>query len=159
MLVLRSIMVSNDSRSSQQPIHAGPDPASPGGPASRHIAASTSELSPLRAWLQEHLADVADTDRRMLLVAVTEAATNAIEAHLRHGVDRPIEVVVDRGGGVITIEDHGGGIDEAETEEPVAPGPSAARGRGLLIIRSVCPDARFVATGTGVRTELPYTRS
>lgn len=150
-------MVSNEPRSTEQtPTESaldGPD----GGVSHRLLAPDTAELAPLRTWIDVLLApQIAAEERHLFLVAITEAATNAIEAHRRAGVEAAVEVDVDRSSRLVVIEDHGGGIEYEAADGPTIPAPSAARGRGLLIIQSICPSARFIETETGARVELPY---
>ena len=122
--------------------------------ATRSVATETTELAPLRSWLSAQLA--LGVDAELFLVAITEAGTNAIEAHRRAGVDLPIEITVDARRELVTIRDHGGGMERGMGAEQPVPPPASSRGRGLLIIRSICPDARFVATDTGTLVELPF---
>ncbi len=154
-------MISNEFRTPEQTPQMTPTESSraesDGMFSRRLIAPDTSELAPLRTWIDALLlSDVADQERQLLLVAITEAVTNAIEAHRRGGVDAAIKIDVDRSSRLVAVEDYGGGLGPEDVEDPTTPAPSAARGRGLLIIRSICPTARFLQTEAGARVELPF---
>lgn len=115
-------------------------------------------LADLRRQIDEHVGpELGDQDLAMFQVAVTEAVTNAIEAHRRSGSDESIVVTIDPPARLVTVEDHGGGLAVdagASTDDP--PPPEAFRGRGLLIMRSICPDLVVVDTPGGSRVELPF---
>ncbi len=134
--------------------------ATPVGHAVRHLHPDTAELAALRVWLEDRLAPASDsTDRQLLLIAVTEAVTNAIEAHRRAETEQAIRVELDTVNGLVVVEDRGGGVDPAEIGDRTPPPATAGRGRGLLIIGSICPDARLIETESGTRVELPFSIS
>lgn len=150
-------MASKEPSSPEPALDRGPHPANADASTARLVPLDTAALAPLRSWLDERLDPGLSLDRRQLfLVAVTEAVTNAMEAHQRAGVGHPIEVLVSADARLVTVEDHGGGLDRDLTGEPEVPAPAALRGRGLLIIRRICPDARFERTDSGSRVELPF---
>lgn len=92
-------------------------------------------------------------------LAVTEACANAIEAQLATGRRDPVHVVIEVGGGgvTVTITDHAGGFDPGD----LAPLPPATdpgrlrheRGLGLGLMRDAVDEVRFTPTddGTAVR--------
>ena len=146
-------MVTNDSTTPERPV----SPAS-ARPAVRSFEVSPdfAALAPLRRSLATELpAVIQPAERDLLLVAVTEAVTNAIEAHQRHRVAEPVVVTVDPTQRTVTVDDCGGGIDPGAFV-PVAPPRSAARGRGLTIMRGICPDMSVERTPTGTRIVLPF---
>ena len=149
-------MVSSEPRHSEPATNVAPSVVPIHAFAVRHVAPDMAELAPLRSWLDDRLASKLTTEQLQLFrVAVTEAVTNAIEAHRRAGIEQPVRVTVDVDAAMVAVEDHGGGIELEEAEPRSAPAPSAPRGRGLLIIRSICPEARLIDLGPGVRVELP----
>jgi anti-sigma regulatory factor (Ser/Thr protein kinase) len=115
-------------------------------------------LADVRLRIQEWVGpESGDEDLAMYQVAVTEAVTNAIESHRRAGSDASIVVTIDPAARLISVEDQGGGMARdagAPADEP--PPPQAFRGRGLMIMRSICPDLVVVDTATGSRVELPF---
>ena len=92
-------------------------------------------------------------------IAVSEACTNAVQAHHDQGVESPIQLRVEEDGSNVLYEvrDAGPGID-VEPEEPPqvfkrAIEESAEQGMGLALIRALFPSATIepVARGTVVR--------
>lgn len=94
-----------------------------------------------------------------LRVAVSEACTNAIEAH---GVAASEDRIVIRcaaldGGVEVVVEDRGGGFDPTVLPERLGPGgvgsPAGERGLGIPIIRSLADHVEFRSSpaGTSVR--------
>jgi anti-sigma regulatory factor (Ser/Thr protein kinase) len=94
-----------------------------------------------------------------LKLAVTEACSNAIEAHQSVWTDRPVVVRCQLENDTVTVEvaDHGGGFDPGEvTTLPAATDPSRLRhesGLGIPLMRTLSDDLAFVprADGTTVR--------
>ena len=150
-------MVSNEPRPSESTPAAGPPASDAEAIARRSLPPEAGELAPLRSWLVDSLAlDVPADKIQLFLVAVTETGTNAIEAHRRSGIERSIDVSVDSRAKIVSVRDHGRGLGDRAVDDPELPPPSAERGRGLLITQTICPDARFVDTGSGTLVELPY---
>jgi serine/threonine-protein kinase RsbW len=121
-------------------------PASPG-----HIAIVRLVVSSL-ASARRALADDRIDD---LKLAVSEACTNAIEAHTASKSDEPVHIEVweapDRV--EVTIEDHGPGFDpDALPVHPPVTDPTRLnfeRGLGIPLIRSLVDTVEFTPTGTG----------
>ena len=90
-----------------------------------------------------------------LTVAVSEACTNAIEAHQRASVLAPVRLHLRATGSELTvvIEDRGEGFDLAEL--PVRPPRSdpghldIERGWGIQLIRALVDEADYEATADG----------
>jgi serine/threonine-protein kinase RsbW len=104
--------------------------------------------------------DGIDDDRlEDLRVAVSEAVTNAIEAHRRDAVDERV-VVTCRTEGIelhVLIEDSGRGIDVSDV--PAAPGPDAPPNAseqvwGVQLIQALVDDVTFEQTGSGTCVDL-----
>ena len=81
-----------------------------------------------------------------LRVAVSEATTNAIQAHIRSGCTRPVRICCrcTDAGVSVTVRDEGPGFDVDALEE-MPPPESAARlrresGMGITIIRTLADD-------------------
>lgn len=115
-------------------------------------------LADVRLRIQEWVGpELGDEDLAMYQVAVTEAVTNAIEAHRRAESDDSIVVTIDPAARMISVEDHGGGMALDAGSSPDEPPPAEAfRGRGLMIMRSICPGLAVVDTAAGSRIELPF---
>ena len=112
-----------------------------------------AELGPLRDFLATLHTGDADADT-LFAIAVTEIATNAIEAHRRAGVDEHIVVTIDTRTRSVTIIDFGTGLPIPH--ETPSPDPAATSGRGLIIARSICPGLRVDSSIRGTTVTLPY---
>lgn len=105
-----------------------------------------------RALVDERLDD--------LKLAVSEACTNAIEAHRGVGVDGPITVrVVEAAERLeVHINDRGPGFDpDRLPAHPPVTDPERLnfeRGLGIPLIRTLVDEVVFVATGTGTSVRL-----
>ena len=152
-------MAANDSRI---PEHRGSANSGP-NVRSFEVIPEMSALAPLRRNLTAHLPpSMPREDLDLYLVAVTEAVTNAIEAHRRDGVADVVMVHLDLDRGVVSVDDRAGGIDRDRIDsvvEPLEVSPSAQRGRGMLIMRGICPDMRVESTPAGTRVVLPFPTS
>ncbi len=114
------------------------------------------ELAPLRDQLSVALADRLKPDRlSLILVAVTEAVTNAIEAHHRLDSDELVVVGLDLDEGVLTVDDVGGGFDLSEAQSTRS--HLDERGRGYMIMKGICPELEIESTERGTRIVLPLT--
>ena len=84
-----------------------------------------------------------------LRVAVSEATTNAIQAHIRSGCTRPVKVCCRCSDGrvSVTVRDEGSGFDaEALPEMPPPESPARLRqesGMGISIIRTLADESYF----------------
>jgi serine/threonine-protein kinase RsbW len=104
--------------------------------------------------------DGIDDDRlEDLRVAVSEAVTNAVEAHRRDAVDDRVTVTCRSDGAElhVLIEDSGSGFDVAEV--PAPPGPDAPptaseRGWGIQLIQALVDDVTFEQTDSGTSVDL-----
>ena len=89
-------------------------------------------------------------------IAVSEACTNAVQAHLDRKVDTPIRLSVEEEGPglVYEVQDAGHGIDEMPPEPPevfrrAVDGQVEDQGMGLALIRALFPSAEFATQGDG----------
>lgn len=104
--------------------------------------------------------DGIDDDRlEDLRVAVSEAVTNAVEAHRRDAVADRVSVTCRSDGTElhVLIEDSGCGLDVADV--PAAPGPDAPptaseRGWGIQLIQALVDDVTFEQTDSGTSVDL-----
>ena len=105
-----------------------------------------------------HAATEAGLDRDRiddLMVAISEACTNALEAQQRAGASQPIEVSsrVLRGWLEVFVVDHGTGFDPASL--PVRPPPSdphhldVERGWGIQLMRALVDELVYVSDEDG----------
>ncbi|MEA3057028.1 MAG: serine/threonine-protein kinase RsbW [Actinomycetota bacterium] len=95
-----------------------------------------------------------------LVVAVSEACTNALEAQQRAGVATPIEISTRMVGATleVVVVDRGAGF----APESIAPRPPLAhpghldveRGWGIQLMRSLVDDLDFIGTGDGTAVVL-----
>lgn len=136
------------------------------------VRCDMASLRHLRREIDERLASFLEPARRSeLLVAVNEAATNAIESQQRNDVSVPIIVTIDPPNEVVIVDDHAGPLQEGAAHpafrldrvggdvvlpEQALPEPSTQRGRGLHIMRTICPGVRIVSTDVGCSVELPW---
>ena len=90
-----------------------------------------------------------------LRVVVSEATTNAIQAHARQGVDAAVRVRCERSDGEVrvTVRDDGGGFDaDAVPQMPSPESPERLRhesGLGLSIIKTLADDSAISTSPTG----------
>lgn len=99
-----------------------------------------------------------------LRVVVSEATTNAIQAHIRSGCTRPVRVCCRCSDGrvSVTVKDQGPGFDvEALPEMP--PPESPARlgresGMGISIIRTLADESHFRSGPEGTEVHLAFLR-
>ena len=95
-----------------------------------------------------------------LRVVVSEATTNAIQAHLRTGSDQPIRVRCHRSAGRVSVVvcDEGSGFDpDAVPEMPAPDSPDRLRhesGMGLSIIKTLADDLQISSSPAGTRLRL-----
>lgn len=120
------------------------------------IVPKTSELARVRRWITAEIGELLSADRlQLLLVAVSEAVTNAIEGHHRASSTEPVIVAIDRDGGQVSVEDHAGGFD-TDPDDLEAAVPQQLRGRGLMLMKSICPDLSIRPTKHGTLIVLPF---
>lgn len=105
--------------------------------------------------------DGIDDDRlEDLRVAVSEACTNAVEAHRRDAVDEHVVISCSATADTfaVCIEDSGAGFDPDAVPPPPDPdGPpseAAERGWGLQLIEALVDDVTFRQTGEGTAVDL-----
>jgi serine/threonine-protein kinase RsbW len=91
-----------------------------------------------------------------LKIAVSEACTNAVQAHIDRGVEVPIRVKVEEQntGLLYEVKDEGHGIDEVPAEPPevfkrALEGDANDLGMGLALIRALFPSAEFEPRDNG----------
>lgn len=106
-----------------------------------------------------------DDDRlEDLRIAVSEACTNAVEAHQAVGMEQRVVLrcLIDPTNLEVRVEDSGSGFDPASVPtrppviDPAHPGPE--RGWGLLLIRALVDDVRFVPSDEGTAVHLSMRR-
>ncbi|MFK7918485.1 MAG: SpoIIE family protein phosphatase [Ilumatobacter sp.] len=119
-----------------------------------HLPADFESLARIRRLAEPF--GTGDPDRDSLfLTAVTEIATNAIEAHHAAQVSAGIDVDVDHTERTITIIDQGPGFDAGHQLRRPRPTSRENRGRGIRIARFICPSLTIQSSPTGTRVVLP----
>jgi serine/threonine-protein kinase RsbW len=104
--------------------------------------------------------DGIDDDRlEDLRVAVSEACTNAVEAHRRDAVDDRVIIrcTTSEHHLSVCIEDSGDGFDPSKVPAPPAPESlptSAERGWGLQLIEALVDEVTFRQTDSGTAVDL-----
>lgn len=104
--------------------------------------------------------DGIDDDRlEDLRVAVSEACTNAVEAHRRHAVDDRVIVrcTMTADQLEVSIEDRAGGFDAASvliTPASEAMASASERGWGLQLIEALVDEVTFRQTSVGTAVDL-----
>lgn len=94
-----------------------------------------------------------------LRIAVSEACTNAVEAHQADDVTQRVVLrcLVDDDTLEVRIEDAGSGFSPADLEERDLADPdvlAAERGWGIQLIRALVDDVAFDASGAGTAVRL-----
>jgi len=108
----------------------------------------------VRLILRRALPEIDETSTALYFGAVTEVATNAIEAHIDASVDDPVEIRVQglTGSEMVEVRDRGEGFDTRAVVVPMGDDS----GFGLTIARSVCPDLVIESTPRGTTVQLPF---
>lgn len=133
------------------------------------VRSVTASLRTLRRLVEDQLVPLLEAGRRgEYLMAVNETVTNAIQAHQRGGIQDPVTVTIDPPLNRIVVHDRGssGGASSQAAAAAASgrelsldkafPPASEHRGRGLRIIRTICPDAVVRRTVDGIAVELPW---
>lgn len=100
-----------------------------------------------------------------LKVAVSEACSNAIKAHLRADVAAPVRLVVrwERSRLLCEVIDSGGGFEPSAFDGlPIGPsGPLFESGIGLMLIKALFPGTQITRNDSGmsVRFEMDLTEA
>ncbi len=95
-----------------------------------------------------------------LKLAVSEACTNAIEAHGAIDTDERVLVRCSADGGTVevSIQDRGGGFDPAQLpDHPPVTDPDRLkfeRGLGIPLIRALVDEVEFTSSGSGTAVRL-----
>ncbi len=95
-----------------------------------------------------------------LKLAVSEACTNAIEAHGAIDTDERVLVRCSADGGTVevSIQDRGGGFDPAQLpQHPPVTDPDRLkfeRGLGIPLIRALVDEVEFTSSGSGTAVRL-----
>ena len=97
-----------------------------------------------------------------LRVAVSEATTNAIQAHIRSGCTRPVRVTCRRSGGRVSVvvSDEGPGFD-AEARLQATPSETPVRlgresGMGISIMRALADESSIDSGPRGTDVHLRF---
>lgn len=101
----------------------------------------------LESSLKQEGFEAYDTERKHRLAAL-EGGRITLRIRLLSEASGPISAIA------VEVEDSGPGFDWRALERPRASGPLLASGRGLLIIRSLAPDAAFNESGNCLRFTL-----
>ena len=97
-----------------------------------------------------------------LRVAVSEATTNAIQAHIRSGSTRPVKVCCrcSNGSVEVTVRDEGPGFDADALPEMPPPESEARLGResgmGISIMRALADDSSIDSSSEGTEVRLAF---
>ncbi len=97
-----------------------------------------------------------------LRVAVSEATTNAIQAHIRCGSTRPVKVCCSCSNGsvVVTVRDEGPGFDVDALPEMPPPESEARLGResgmGISIMRALADQSSIDSSSEGTEVRLAF---
>ena len=97
-----------------------------------------------------------------LRVAVSEATTNAIQAHIRSGSTRPVKVCCQCSNGivVVTVRDEGPGFDVDALPEMPPPESEARLGResgmGISIMRALADQSSIDSSSEGTEVRLAF---
>lgn len=97
-----------------------------------------------------------------LRVAVSEATTNAIQAHIRSGSTRPVKVSCrcSNGSVMVTVRDEGPGFDVDALPEMPPPESEARLGResgmGISIMRALADNSSIDSSSEGTEVRLAF---
>jgi serine/threonine-protein kinase RsbW len=111
------------------------------------------------------IADLDDERLEDLRIAVSEACTNAVEAHQERGADDSVVLrcMLDDDRFEVHIEDRGAGLDSSELSDrrdlQSMAASAAERGWGIQLIRALVDDVKFVSRGGGTAVHLVIRRA
>jgi serine/threonine-protein kinase RsbW len=98
-------------------------------------------------------------------IAVSEACTNAVQAHNKRGISKPITLRIDEGPDGVTCEvsDAGLGMDVEPASPPevfrrAAEEAADEPGMGVALIRALFPSAEFAPSVDGTRVRFALDR-
>jgi serine/threonine-protein kinase RsbW len=98
-------------------------------------------------------------------IAISEACTNAVQAHQERGLAEPIRLRVEEqdDGVVYEVEDVGPGIDVRPEEPPTVfrraiEDSEPQQGMGVALIRALFPSVEFGTAGGGTRVRFQLAR-
>lgn len=114
------------------------------------VPADVEHLRAVRMVARRALPALDPDEASLFYGAVSEIVTNAIDAHRRAGVAKPIRIEIRaRPGLAVIVRDHGPGFEEA-TVQP------HGRGHGLVIARAVCPGLQIDSSPDGTSVVIPF---
>lgn len=127
------------------------------------VKPSFKYLAPMRARVAEIAGDrLSEARIQDLRLAVSEATTNAIEAHVEAGLFDPIEVavVVLASNIEVTVTDRGSGFDPTKLKaHPPATDPERLeyeRGLGVPLMKRLADRCEISSTGAGTIVTLAF---
>lgn len=111
------------------------------------VTAAPESLHRIRELVSRTSEDLSDTVRTDLLLAVGEAAANAVRHGSPHGPHDRVLIVWRRSGSSVTVTIYDNG---RPFEPPLVPPPSDhASGRGVFIMRRCVDRVRFLRSAAG----------
>ncbi|HYM20498.1 MAG TPA: ATP-binding protein [Candidatus Kapabacteria bacterium] len=127
------------------------------------IPATLEELQHVYGWAEEHLSalDIEDSKRYDIMLALSEAVTNAI----RHGSSELVNATVDIQVEVTTesvmlkVSDRGSGFNPDHLPDPTT-GHNVfiPNGRGVYLIRTLADEVTFDFSDSGTTVEVHFRR-
>ncbi len=126
------------------------------------IPGSLAALEQVHAWVVEKISvvEIRDEDRHNILLAVSEAVTNAIRHGSKEKVQNAVEIHFRLDGNAITFAVH----DSGEGFSPDAlPDPTSEEhlfqtgGRGVFLLKALASNVEFLSTDTGTTVSFSFT--
>ena len=118
------------------------------------IPASLNELAHVHDWVKAVLGTVGvpESDRYNILLATSEAVTNAIRHGANEDPDRQVRITIaqDAHGVSIAVEDDGAGfLPDAIPDPTHGPQLYQAGGRGIYLLKALASDVEFRVSQDG----------
>jgi anti-sigma regulatory factor (Ser/Thr protein kinase) len=120
-------------------------------PVPRTVRVTAAELRQVRHWVAQaaHRVGLAAERSDRFVLAVNEVVINAIQ---HGGGAAEVTVTTDERRIVVTVLDHGNGLDRPG--RPDLPSPDQTHGRGLWLAHQLCDDVTIHSTAAGTRVSL-----
>jgi serine/threonine-protein kinase RsbW len=125
------------------------------------IPASLDQLARVHDWAKQVLAGIPDAERYNVLLALSEAVTNAIRHGCKEDAERAVSISIanDARGLTIAVEDDGDGFSPDSIPDPTQGAALyQAGGRGIYLLKALASEVQFNSTQQGTTVVVRFVR-